>query len=92
MEPALARHGRIDSLSNNAVLAGGLASLHEMSLDVTDSLIGLDLRGAFVLMQQCIAQMLHQGGGGTIVNTASIAAYQATSGHGIYSATEGGVL
>lgn len=88
---AVERFGRLDVLCNNAGLGGELASVHETRLDTIDEILRVNLRGAFIVMQKSIAQMLRNGGG-SIVNTASIASFQSTPGHSIYSASKGGVM
>lgn len=91
VEASVAHYGRLDIVSNNAGLGGDIVALHETPLEMVDALLRVNLRGAMIVLQRSIAQMLCNGGG-AIVNTASIAGYQATPGHGAYSATKGGVL
>lgn len=91
VDATVERFGRVDIVCNNAGLGGELASVHETRLETIDEILRVNLRGSFVLMQKSIAQMLRSGGG-SIVNTASIASFQSTPGHSIYSASKGGVM
>ena len=91
VDAAVERFGRVDIVCNNAGLGGELASVHETRLETIDEILRVNLRGSFVVMQKSIAQMLRTGGG-SIVNTASIASFQSTPGHSIYSASKGGVM
>lgn len=91
VDAAVERFGRVDIVCNNAGLGGELASVHETRLETIDEILRINLRGSFIVMQKSIAQMLRSGGG-SIVNTASIASFQSTPGHSIYSASKGGVM
>jgi NAD(P)-dependent dehydrogenase (short-subunit alcohol dehydrogenase family) len=89
--------GRIDCAFNNAGVAGRSVGppgqrIHELSEASTAKMISVNLMGVFLCLKHEIAQMLKQGGGGAIVNTASIAGLigLATSGH--YVATKHGVV
>jgi NAD(P)-dependent dehydrogenase (short-subunit alcohol dehydrogenase family) len=93
----VAAFGRIDCAFNNAGVAGGQVGpgrqrLHELSQVSFDTMLEVDLRGVFLCLKHEVAQMLAQGGGGAIVNTASIAGLVglATSGH--YVAAKHGVV
>ena len=93
----VAAYGRIDCAFNNAGVAGnsvgpGHQRLHELSQASFDAMLAINLTGVFLCMKHEIAQMLAQGGGGAIVNTASIAGLigLATSGH--YVAAKHGVV
>src|SRR4029078_4198622 len=93
----VAAYGRIDCAFNNAGVAGGSVGpgrqrLHELSQASFDAMLAINLTGVFLCMKHEITQMLAQGGGGAIVNTASIAGLigLATSGH--YVAAKHGVV
>ena len=47
--------------------------LHELSQEAFDRMLAVNLTGVFLCLKHEVAQMLAQGGGGAIVNTASIA-------------------
>ncbi|MET3842597.1 glucose 1-dehydrogenase [Bradyrhizobium sp. OAE829] len=93
----VAAYGRIDCAFNNAGVAGGSVGpgrqrLHELSQVSFDTMLAINLTGVWLCMKHEIVQMLAQGGGGAIVNTASIAGLigLATSGH--YVAAKHGVV
>ena len=80
--------GRIDCAFNNAGIAGRAVGpvgqrTHELSQDAFDRMLAVNLTGVFLCLKHEVAQMLAQGGGGAIVNTASIAGLigLATSAH-----------
>jgi NAD(P)-dependent dehydrogenase (short-subunit alcohol dehydrogenase family) len=89
--------GRIDCAFNNAGVAGRSVGppgerIHQLSEASVAKMFSVNQMGVFLCLKHEIAQMLKQGGGGAIVNTASIAGLigLATSGH--YVATKHGVV
>ncbi|MCC8961002.1 glucose 1-dehydrogenase [Bradyrhizobium sp. Pear76] len=89
--------GRIDCAFNNAGVAGRSVGppgqrIHELTQASVAKMFSVNLMGVFLCLKYEVAQMLKQGGGGAIVNTASIAGLVglATSGH--YVATKHGVV
>ena len=84
--------GRLDAMFNNA---GG--NFQAPTLDVSergfDAVARMNVRAAFIGSQAAARVMIEDGRGGSIVSTASSAAYHAT-GQGIaaYSAAKAGVL
>lgn len=64
-------HGRVDVLINNAGLASPPVRMHELAPEEWDRLIAVNLRGVF-LCSRAIVPMMLAGGGGSIVNIASI--------------------
>src|SRR3954471_425887 len=93
----VAAFGRIDCAFNNAGIAGRAVGpagqrSHELSQEAFDTMLAINLRGVFLCLKHEVTQMLAQGGGGAIVNTASIAGLigLATSGH--YVAAKHGVV
>ena len=93
----IAAFGRLDCAFNNAGIAPaavgpGGQRVHELSQDSFDKMLVVNLTGVFLCLKHEIAQMLAQGGGGAIVNTASIAGLIGlrTSSH--YVAAKHGVV
>lgn len=94
---AVSAFGRIDCAFNNAGIAPRAVGpvgqrLHELSQEAFDRMLAVNLTGVFLCLKHEVMQMLSQGGGGAIVNTASIAGLigLATSGH--YVAAKHGVV
>jgi NAD(P)-dependent dehydrogenase (short-subunit alcohol dehydrogenase family) len=86
------RFGRLDILCNNA----GTGSqpgvrLHEVPLEDWDRVMNTNLRGAFLVLRAAIPLML-EGGGGSIVNMASIGSFRASPGSSPYITSKGGML
>nr|WP_081514032.1 glucose 1-dehydrogenase [Nocardia donostiensis] len=84
--------GRLDAAVNNAGIEEQGAALHESSVQAWDNLHAVNLKSVWLSMKYEVQQMLSQGGG-TIVNTASVAGLVGLPlGIASYSATKGGVI
>lgn len=68
------RFGRIDVLVNAAALTLR-GTIVDTSVELWDTMMNVNLRAPFLLMQGAIAMMRREGNGGTIVNVASVAAH-----------------
>ncbi len=85
------RHGRLDVLVNNAGWSK-IEPVAEMSLETWGRCLDVDLNGTFYGMRYALPHMI-RGGGGSVVNISSIAAWEASTEHGAaYSAAKAGVL
>jgi NAD(P)-dependent dehydrogenase (short-subunit alcohol dehydrogenase family) len=71
-ERVFAAEGRVDVLHNNAGI-GHAGDLEATTVDDWQRVIGVNLLGVAYGMQAFAPRMLRQGGGGSIVNTASAA-------------------
>jgi NAD(P)-dependent dehydrogenase (short-subunit alcohol dehydrogenase family) len=85
------RYGRIDCAFNNAGIEGKMANTVECSEEVFDRVIAINLKGVWLCMKYEIQEMLKQGGG-SVVNTASIAGLVGFEGLPAYNASKGGVV
>lgn len=88
---ATGSYGRLDVLHNNAYWAPLNRSVTETSLPEWDRTIAVTLTGVFLGCKHAIPAMI-DGGGGVIVNTASVAALAASPRFGAYVAAKGGVV
>lgn len=83
-------YGRLDCAHNNAGIEGAVATTHEYLEDAWDSVMSINLKGVWLCMRYEIPQMLRQGGG-SIVNTASVAGLVGVRGQPAYVASKHGV-
>jgi len=84
------RHGRVDVLVNNAGL-GGTANLVDMTDDQWDRVIDVTLNGTFRCTRAALRHM-RDGGGGVVVNNASVLGWRAQPGQSHYAAAKAGVM
>ena len=68
-----ADHGRLDVIVNNAGI-GMMETIATVSTQDWSAIMAVNLEGALIGMQTC-APLMRQGGGGSIVNTVSAAAF-----------------
>ena len=89
---AVRTYGRLDCAFNNAGIIGKLARTAEETEENFDRIITIDLKGPWLCMKYEILQMLKQGKGGAIVNTASAAGLVGSHGMPTYTAAKHGVV
>jgi 3-oxoacyl-[acyl-carrier protein] reductase len=87
----VAAFGRLDVMINNAGL-GGTRSLLEMSDAEWTRVLDVTLNGTFRCTRAALKQMVAQGGGGAIVNNASVIGWRAQAGQAHYAAAKAGVM
>jgi len=83
-------YGRIDVLFNNAAVTIP-ASVVDATEEVWDKTMDIDLKGVFLPSKYAIPHMI-RGGGGAVVNTASMCGLVASRNQAPYSAAKGGVI
>jgi NAD(P)-dependent dehydrogenase (short-subunit alcohol dehydrogenase family) len=86
------KFGRLDAAFNNAGIEGVWVPIIRQSEEDWDRTIDINLKGVWLCLKYEIRQMLKQGGGGAIVNMASIAGLVGSAGAATYSASKHGVL
>ena len=82
--------GRIDILVNNAGIAAA-AAVHEMSTATWDRVLGVHLRGTFMMTRAVLGEMYARNSG-RIINTASQLAYKGAAGFSAYTAAKGAII
>ena len=90
IDGALAAHGRIDVLVNNAGL-GGTANLVDMTDEQWHRVLDITLTGTMRCTRAALRHMYGQGGG-VIVNNASVLGWRAQEGQAHYAAAKAGVM
>ncbi len=84
--------GRLDIAFNNAGIEGNWIPIAEQSEEDWNRTIDINLKGTWLCLKYEIQQMLKQGGGGAIVNMASVAGLIGSAGGATYSASKHGVM
>jgi NAD(P)-dependent dehydrogenase (short-subunit alcohol dehydrogenase family) len=94
VKEALTRFGRIDVLVNNAAAPHGADRrlLWEVPEEAWDLVIDVNLKGTFLMSRAVIPHMLSRGGGGRIINMASVSGKRGTSRRGAYTASKFGII
>jgi NAD(P)-dependent dehydrogenase (short-subunit alcohol dehydrogenase family) len=86
------KFGRLDVAFNNAGIEGNWLPIVEQPEEDWDSTIAINLKGVWLSLKYEIHQMLKQGGGGAIVNMASVAGLIGSAGAATYIASKHGVM
>jgi 3-oxoacyl-[acyl-carrier protein] reductase len=91
IDGAVGRFGRIDVMINNAGL-GGTQSVLEMTDEQWLRVLDITLNGTFRCTRAALRQLVAQGGGGVVVNNASVLGWRAQEGQAHYAAAKAGVM
>ncbi|GAB2749299.1 SDR family oxidoreductase [Amycolatopsis magusensis] len=91
IDGAVAHHGRIDVLINNAGL-GGSKSIVDMTDDEWSSVLDVTLNSTFRVTRAALRRFIEQGDGGAVVNNASVLGWRAQEGQAHYAAAKAGVM
>jgi NAD(P)-dependent dehydrogenase (short-subunit alcohol dehydrogenase family) len=86
------RLGPVHSLHNNAGIGGQPVPFAETEMADFDRLVRINLRGVFLNLREMLRTAVAQGGGATIVNTASGTALHGVPGLSAYASTKAGIL
>ena len=89
---AVREFGGLDILVNNAGIGFMMEPLVDMPLERWNTVIGVNLTGAFLCTQHAARQMIRQGRGGRIINIASVAAKSGSLHLAAYSSSKHGMI
>jgi NAD(P)-dependent dehydrogenase (short-subunit alcohol dehydrogenase family) len=90
MATAVAAFGRVDAVLNVAGIADG-CMLADLTMELYDRLMDVDLRGVMLGMKHGIRSMLPTGGG-SIVNWSSVGGLNGAAGTSVYAAAKHGII
>ena len=90
VDQVVAEFGRIDILVNNAG-TNFFSPAIDMSPQMWDTVMNLDLKGLFFLSQAC-ARVMREQGGGKIINISSVSGYKPQVPTAHYSIAKAGVI
>jgi len=90
-EAALELHGGLDTVVNNAGL-GGTSTLVDMTDEQWSKVLDVTLNGTFRCTRAALRLFKERGGGGVVVNNASVVGWRAQAGQAHYAAAKAGVM
>ena len=83
--------GKLDTIFNNAGIEQPATPSADLSEEIFDRVIGINLKGTFFGCKHAIPALMRNGGG-TIVNNSSVAAFANVGGNLSYAASKGAVM
>ena len=90
VEAVYAHFGRVDILVNNAGMSPLYPSLDEVSEELFDKVIAINLKAPFRLMA-VVGKRMHDGDGGVVINVSSTASVAPSPGSQPYGAAKAGL-
>lgn len=84
--------GRLDFAVNNAGTEGPIAGLTDMPTDAWQTVLDVNLKGAFLCMKHQARAMLDGGRGGAIVNVGSVNSFLGNEGGTAYATSKHGLV
>lgn len=91
VDEVIASQGRIDILCNNAGIMDGVMPLAEVSDELWERVLNINLNAPFWATRRVIPKMLEQGGG-VIINTSSLAGFSAGRSGTPYTVSKHGLI
>ena len=94
VEGAISEFGQVDILVNNAGAPAGPDRVNVVDLpeEVWDLVLGVNLKGTFLMSQAISRHMLQRGGGGKIINMSSVSGKVVNAKFAAYCSSKFGVI
>ncbi len=92
IDTAVRAFGRLDCVFNNAGVAGAIGPVTHVAVEDWDYTFAVLVRGVFLGTKHGARVMKAQGGGGSIISTASVAGLSGGDGPAPYSAAKAAVI
>jgi len=92
VDKTVEQYGRLDCAFNNAGISPAPTSVSRCTQESWEKVIAVNLTGVFLCMKYEVPKMLKSGGGGSIVNNASVMGLFGDGGHSAYVASKHGVV
>jgi NAD(P)-dependent dehydrogenase (short-subunit alcohol dehydrogenase family) len=92
VEAATNKYGRLDITVNNAATNPHFGPILTATESQWDKILEVNVKGYYWLSQASAAQMRKQGGGGKIINVASVAGLEPSLMLGVYSVSKAAVI
>jgi NAD(P)-dependent dehydrogenase (short-subunit alcohol dehydrogenase family) len=92
VEAAVAQHGAVDILVNNAATNPWFGPLVEIGDGAFDKTIEVNLKGYFTAAREVVRHLQSRRAGGAIINVASVAGVRALAFQGVYGMTKAAVI
>ncbi|MBT3996358.1 MAG: SDR family oxidoreductase [Chloroflexi bacterium] len=94
VEGAISEFGRVDILVNNAGAPAGPDRVNVVDLpeEVWDQVLGVNLKGTFLMSQAISRHMIQRGGGGKIINMSSVSGKVGNAKFAAYCSSKFGVI
>jgi NAD(P)-dependent dehydrogenase (short-subunit alcohol dehydrogenase family) len=89
---AVSDFGRLDCVFNNAGVVGAFGPIDRIEVEDWDYTFAVLVRGVFLGIKHAARVMKRRGGGGAIINTASVAGLSGGEGPQAYSAAKAAVV
>lgn len=83
--------GGLDGVVNSAGIAADVPTL-DMKIDLFRRILDINVTGTFIVAQAAARIMQRRGGGGAIVNLASVSGLRGSKGRSAYGASKGAVV
>ena len=94
VEGAISEFRRVDILVNNAGAPAGPDRVNVVDLpeEIWDLVLGVNLKGTFLMSQAISRHMIHRGGGGKIINMSSVSGKVGNAKFAAYCSSKFGVI